>query len=700
MKQNLFKHFVSRREFIATSQWAVSSMLLGPPLFGEKNLKELISRAGSTEDDQERHGWLLDIADHLPQDAVLQAQIQHILQYSGPWVFGRKQALENLEQEPEHQYLNRFYRDVVKGNPFQHQVPEDSPLFPLWCIYKGRMLIHHTIEISDIRGVKEAREKWYGEGRRLLTVAQEAFPQNQMLGLYFNRPVPWTFTKQSAPAAPDWAVHQRESLEKLREVIHWWVDHRQLPNGEYGGGWNDDVEMWRRWVPVLLAFEDEKSVQAQELLSTRLLTHPRLAGGYVNHITDVEHSSEEISDVLTPMMHLKPKEALWKQKVLRLAELMRQQWMGVNEQGQLQFKSAYFSQQEIDITPQKACDTFYHFRLAQPLFLYWQRSNDQPIGELLTQWLDTWLAASMREERGKPAGIIPNAIHWPDGKVGGTGEQWWVGEHYPSPIYDWPGPVSYIAYAFLLAYHQTGSRKYLEPIKKMAEIRLNYLSNPPEHEPEAGSLAWCAAHLGSFLPGPLAKYRMLTGDTSYDAILKKDADGYIRYRLSGDIADFEEHLRFLKKAFDHNRARYTSEVRNTDRVFAFDDYYLTYYYENVPSARALTSLLGHAVSGEVGSPGYFPMNAVRWLMPPTNLAVLVTGSGADHFAAQVFHFGNQVRTVLAELYLLKKGKYLLRVQDNAGKTLTSSPVDISADNKQIQFQVPPQVLVTVEIKKS
>ena len=27
-------------------------------------------------------------------------------------------------------------------------------------------------------------------------------------------------------------------------------------DGQYGGGWGDDCEMWRWWAPVLLGFDD------------------------------------------------------------------------------------------------------------------------------------------------------------------------------------------------------------------------------------------------------------------------------------------------------------------------------------------------------------------------------------------------------------------------------------------------------------
>ena len=39
------------------------------------------------------------------------------------------------------------------------------------------------------------------------------------------------------------------------EVMRFWCEKRQAPDGQFGGGWGDDVEMWRKWTPILLGFK-------------------------------------------------------------------------------------------------------------------------------------------------------------------------------------------------------------------------------------------------------------------------------------------------------------------------------------------------------------------------------------------------------------------------------------------------------------
>jgi hypothetical protein len=48
--------------------------------------------------------------------------------------------------------------------------------------------------------------------------------------------IPWPKEFHPAPGAPDWAVLQRENRARLREIILWWIEHRQRADGQLGGG--------------------------------------------------------------------------------------------------------------------------------------------------------------------------------------------------------------------------------------------------------------------------------------------------------------------------------------------------------------------------------------------------------------------------------------------------------------------------------
>lgn len=667
-----------------------------PTIPVHKPVADIIIKAGSARDDFSRYTYLLELEKLLSASDPLKPDLKKIMQYAEPWALG-KDSVRNFNKREEHAYLFDFTRELVKSkNPIKPLVTEDSALYPIWCIYHGRILIYLTVQMSWLRKDPKNRTLLYGSGRNMLEIANTAFPENQTLPLYFNRPAPWGFGKAVPDNAPKWAVLQREAVEKLTEIIHWWVDNRQLPNGEYGGGWNDDVEMWRWWSPVLTGFKDEKIEAAQALLSRNLITHPRLEGGYLNHVTDAEHSAEETSDVITPMMHIDPGSEFWVAKTLQIFNLMQSKWTGRNDKGQLQFKSTFFSVDEVDLTPRKACDTIYHFRTMQPVLLYWQRTQDKKIGKTILDWLSTWVEITFSGEKGKPVGITPTAIHWPDGQPGGIGKNWWDPENTHDPIYNWPNRISDILNSLLLAYHITGDEYYLKPMKSMAAIRSEYLSHHVEGETiQPGSLSWCASQLGEVLPEPLSKYFMLTGDDTYNHLLVNDANGYVKFILSGEIAPYEQELNKHLDAFRQDKAIYTSEVRHTDRVLALQKNYLQYYYENLPNPGMIIELCQGAITGEPGGIGYFPVNAVKWHTKPEDIAVLVVKSNQNLFKAQLFNFKTTERIIGLELLMLSKNNYTLTMLD-AKNVLVTKKIALH-EKTYVELQVPPSRFIEVII---
>jgi hypothetical protein len=112
----------------------------------------------------------------------------------------------------------------------------------------------------------------------------------------------------------------------------------------------------------------------------------------------------------------------------------------------------------------------------------------------------------------------------------------------------------------------------------------------------------------------------------------------------------------IAEALRINFEGYTSEVRYTDRVLRFPSLFTGNGILGKADAtirRPDPSLLYSMVTGDPGDALYFPLNAVRWLTPPRNIAVLVTESKASRFSAEPFGFGERKRSISAEFYLLE-----------------------------------------------
>jgi hypothetical protein len=434
------------------------------------------------------------------------------------------------------------------------------------------------------------------------------------------------------------------------------------------------------------------------------MNQPHMKLGYTTRMSDVEHTAEDSADVITPMMHLDPDNELWRRRALRLSELMEELWTTRNERGFLQFKSTYFTANKIDSNPARACDTVYHPRVVQPTLLYWQRTADADLTRLFSAWMDTWVDATARAERGKPAGIIPTAIHWPDGKVGGLSPDWWdPRNHGEYTLYLYPSAMDQMTHTLLLTHYITGEDKYLEPIRSMANARLRYLSSPPKNQPAPGSEAWCASKLGG-LSSVIAKYRFLTGNTDFDELIAKESSPYIRFKLDGDLGSLVSALGNNAEALRVNFEGYTSEVRYTDRVLRFPTLFTGNEKLSEPAIKFQIpnpSLLYSTVTGDPGSAGYFPLNAVRWLTEPRNIAALVRESGTTQFAAELFHFGEEQRLMSAEFYLLKPGEYILTIRDKNSeqqKSLMTKTFAVESGRTRVFFELPPKRLCILKIR--
>ncbi len=649
---------------------------------------------------QTEHGELFKIAGNSDDDQIRLNYLKRLYYFSNlkkQEIPGLKEMIEGIELFINSKRTDYFHRSIQKIEDYDLKIDEWSPLYPTACIYRARMIIWaHTNY-----GTPEMDRPALSKALRFMRLGRVAFPENRIVRMYLGEAYLPEKHYPGVEGAPEWAVYQREGIERLTAMLEWWCDNRMRDNAEYGGGWGDDCEMWRSWVPILIGFDSPKITWAQTYFSEQILNQPHLKGGYNNRIYDVEHTAEDVSDALTPMMHLEPDNPEWKKRALRLAELMENLWTGVNDKGFLQFKSTYISVDEVDTSRAKACDTVYHPRAVQPALLLWQRTGDRRLGKLFSAWMDTWVDAAASSERGKPAGILPTAVHWPEGFIGGVGENWWLPKnHHPSGywLYGFPSAMSMMAKTLLLTYYMTGDTKYIGPIRSMANVRLEYLKNTPQELIE-GSKEWCASRIG-FISETVAKYRLLTGSSEFDELLMREDNPYTKYRVWGDEKALTDGLKRLAAALRINFPGHTSEVRYTDRVFRFPTIFGVLGEDYTPFPRQNLPLLYSTATGDPGDARYFPLNSVRWLTPPRNIAALVTETGKDLFTAELFHFGQLNRKMAAELYLLDTGRYGFTIIDKAdGKQVSNGLFEVKSARTRISFELPPRRLYALQVRK-
>ena len=650
----------------------------------ELSLEEKITAIGNAGTDKLRYEGLVELEPDVEQDPILFAEWEELTLFIDKWTNGRDKYWQPGDQEmaAEGGYLADFF--VENAWPGDTEFPADvrkaSPLYPLWCFYRGRMLIWYAVEMGFLT------EVYFEEGVELLEKARVVFPDNPVLPMYLGELVEWTLALETPDNAPAWAQHQRELLAKLMSIIDYWVTERQAVDGQFGGGWGDDVEVWRRWTPVLLAFQSEQANAGQTLLSEGIFELPRMAGGYTDIMTDVEHSSEDSADSITPMMHLAPEDPVWQERARKIAALMRDTWTATNDRGFLQFKSTYFNSEAVSINSDYACDTSYHTRAMQPTLLLWQRTREPELTQLFSSWMDMWVDVAAQEANGKAAGVLPSGAHFPTGLAGGPDGVWWNPVcHYTNKTFKYPRALSGLARSLLLTWHITGQESYLQPILSMYEMRQAFESGSPGAD-EEGSAMWAASQTQGTLRDVLGKYRLLTGlDTFDEFLLAGGSDAYVRYRLTGELGALEDSLSANTRSLAFNEAAFKEEVRFTDRVYKFHAAFANAYLEEpVPNLNA--DLLYSMLTGDFGDASYLPLNALRWQTEPTDFAALVESHSPSHLNAQVYHFGTSAREMGVEMFILDPAQYVWRLEcDN--QTQMSGTFD-STETSTFSFSVP------------
>lgn len=656
----------------------------------------LLRKAGNAATDAERLVALRELRARPDLPEGFRADLERMIEYVALWVDGYE-----LTNHSDKYLVN----PVMRASTLKAYAPEHSSgtlLNALVPLYLARVKVHDLVQQYTGKYLPldaEARKEFVNDRLKKAQDALKAFPDNPIMKMYTGRPLPWPEDLAVAPdpRAPEWANLQREGLEKLRQVALWWIHNRQKPEGFFGTGWGDDVEWWRVMVPLSVAFQDPELAASQRRLSEGVFSQPYMAKGYTDKMTDVEHSSEDFTDCVTSMLYMAPDEKVWRDRSLKVLDLARERWTGTNERGFLQFKATNFTVDRVDEDPKQACDTFYHVRVVQPALRLWQLGVSAETADFVTRWMETWVDVSLREARGKPAGITPTSIHWPDGQPGGASGDWWKPGNYHTALYDWPGAVAMIPNTMLLTYLMTDNPRYLEPIFAMAKMQRKFQEGTMGDPGVEGSPAWAASKLDQFLPTILAKYRLISGDQQFDDLLKSSASSYAKMRHTGDREPLVENLRKNAEAFRVNFPVYTSECRAGDRVMMGPARYFGLDQMTQPMPLPDLSVLYAMATGNPDMTMYCPTNAVRWWTPPTGIATLVTDASRTGFAAELFHFGEEPRAMEAEFPLLRPGSYLVTLKDSKGGAPIFSRTWVADGKARLPFELPARQLCFLEI---
>lgn len=572
-----------------------------------------------------------------------------------------------------------FQSAILYDALLNYEAANESPLYERALWYNGRLLYWLWLE----RGTHREKDAAFYYLEKML----ELHPDNKLVRMYngFKIDTPDSFDNIKKPDnAPVWAFTQWEFSNRLKSIADWWVQEQQDENGEFGGKFGDDVEILRWWSPLILS-GDEIAFQGWKKLANGVWNSSKVKNGYAKKPSDVEHSSEFISDT-APLMVLYNDDPVYAERLAYSSVYFQNLWTGYNDNGNRFFKSAWFSSSEIETEKPKNRDVSYNARAVKAVRYYSWKTNDINTKKALIEWADAWLHISNSTEKDKPLGLIPSSVEFPTEKINGDESNWYIANMYWD-YFNWSGSTA-ILDQLLFTWTFTSDNKYLLPIIQHLELVYKYRADfsKTKNPYTPGSEGWAAYVLGnsSNFWNVVENWRLLTKNDTYDELILEHGSNFVKYRISGNEEYLIEAMQPYLETVRYNEAMLTSEAIHTDRVFIKE-----------PRVREAGILQG-MITGFGADESASPYIAVSWEKASRDIAFLVTNNDSTHLKVDLYSFSNNEEPLTMRTWQLSNGTYELMLK--SGGDFKKQIVQIDQFGKRTEIRIPSQKLVQLEIK--
>lgn len=381
------------------------------PLWAYRNL---IQFTFAVKPGQEKDIWL-DCRDRiLPEGKVLSLSI----------AFSTMVTVENIEET----ILELVYKTAEEAKA-EHTVDR-------WIQIKDNYA--NLVEENPSNEHFNLYNRFLGDLKDLLKVC----PNHRLAREYwydkFKTQAPSVTKTACPPGVPLWAWRQTEYMGYVKRFIRWWIDKRQIANGEFGGGLSDDGDLTAWWPgPAMTGCMPEKIKKSLETEMEAFYDQGMFSNGLCAIQTDQLHTLEEGIQCLGQCLTLMPDSPKYLERAMENARGLFYV-TGVNDKGHRHMLSGYYSGTRIateDAWSYSASDSFH---VLHPTYML-VRYNGSPkarklVLELADAMLDHYYDGQMH--------VLVN-VKTDEDQVHERTREW---------------PLFYAAWQF------TGDKKYLKPI--------------------------------------------------------------------------------------------------------------------------------------------------------------------------------------------------------------------------------------------
>jgi len=324
--------------------------------------------------------------------------------------------------------------------------------------------------------------RFEGDLRDLLRVNPDHIPGRNYAAVALPGAPRPPFVQAEPPAGvPRWAFRQVDLLGRVKRFVNWYIDHRQIENGELGGGLSDDTDLTNTWPgPALMGIEPEKLKRSLRAVLDACYAQGMFTNGLPTIQADELHSYEEGINALGENLILDHGSPRQLERAMETARAVAG-ITGVNGAGHRHIRSSYYSGTKLAEDGPWGWSKSYSYLVLQPDYLLVEYNGNPTARKTILEIADGLLAHGRKDTGGRFS--LPSAIHFASDQDG-------IATRARLP---WP--------LFWAAWKWTGDRRYLAPILDggpgalvsvnanvldLLDLRKSWPVRPPDVAPQRG----------------------------------------------------------------------------------------------------------------------------------------------------------------------------------------------------------------------